>query len=266
MLRIGVTTTHARTPYPDFEAFLADAKLPYFVRGNRSLEKIMVQEKLDAVIVWKEHGPALYAADAMQQPFFYHPSMAKNRLGAWRKKKQPDSLGRAAGLREGDAVLDCTLGMGADSLVAAYFAGETGKVTGLEFSECIALIVRWGMRMYARDTEYEWMKPALNRVEVVHADYNTYLQSLPDRSYDVVYFDPMFRKPVYESQAISVIRQLANPEPLSEAAVREACRVARRCVILKEKQASGEFERLGFSVVQESHTSKIAYGRIEVEV
>ncbi len=262
-MKIGVTTTQRKEPYPHLEEFLAESGLPFFPRNGNSVARLIRENDLSGMIVWKQNGPELYMAGA-EQPFFYHPSMAKNRLTAWRKKQQPDALARAAGIHPGDAFLDCTLGMGADALAASYFVEAAGHVVGVECSPLIALIVRWGMRLYAETTEHLWMRPALSRIEVVQADYEEYLKNLPEKSFDVVYFDPMFRQPVYESQAISVIRSLANPAPLSPEAVREACRVARRCVLLKEKQASGEFERLGFTLVHESQTSKLAYGRIEV--
>jgi hypothetical protein len=73
------------------------------------------------------------------------------------------------------------------------------------------------------------------------------LRSLPDKSADIVYFDPMFRIPVEESSSISPYRFIANPEPLSLEAVTEAVRVARRKVILKDHRDSPEFDRLGFA-------------------
>ncbi|MNJ57372.1 hypothetical protein D3C77_529580 [compost metagenome] len=71
----------------------------------------------------------------------------------------------------------------------------------------------------------------------------------------------MFRDPVLESSSISPLRAFANNSRLETAAIVEACRVARKTVILKEKIGSGEFERLGFSV-SERGQSKITYGVI----
>jgi 16S rRNA (guanine1516-N2)-methyltransferase len=56
---------------------------------------------------------------------------------------------------------------------------------------------------------------------------------------------------------------LADPRPVSEETVREAKRVARRTIILKEHRDSKEFERLGFSEVHRS-TTKLAYGVIRL--
>jgi hypothetical protein len=87
---------------------------------------------------------------------------------------------------------------------------------------------------------------------------------LPDRSVDIVYFDPMFRRPVLSSSALRPLRSQAEERPLSEAAVREAVRVARRRVVLKDHRDSGEFERLGF-VRRRVSSSKVAYGVIDID-
>ena len=109
------------------------------------------------------------------------------------------------------------------------------------------------------------MDAALRRIRAVRADHAAYLAAMPDKSVDIVYFDPMFRLPIAESSGLEPLRNVANPAALSEAAVREARRVARRIVVLKENRDSGEFERLGFEWVKPKKTSKIAYGVITVD-
>jgi hypothetical protein len=98
---------------------------------------------------------------------------------------------------------------------------------------------------------------------VIQADYRHFLRTLPDRSFDIVMFDPMFRQTILESTAMQMLRPLANSEPLDEASVREAVRVARRVVLFKERPESGEFERLGFTKARES--SQFTWGVIRVE-
>ena len=46
--------------------------------------------------------------------------------------------------------------------------------------------------------------------------------------------------------------------------VREAVRVARKTVVMKEARSSGEFERLGFTL-PERGKSKITYGVISID-
>ena len=95
---------------------------------------------------------------------------------------------------------------------------------------------------------------------MVQACYQTYLKQLEDQSFDVVMFDPMFRKTVKQSSAMQMLKPLANPAPLDQESVEEAVRVARRAVLLKERPKSGEFERLGFTIVKVS--SHYAWGVI----
>src|SRR5512138_2034020 len=98
-----------------------------------------------------------------------------------------DTFLEAAGIEDGDAVLDCTLGLGADALVAAVAAGPRGRVVGVEASPALAAWVGEGLRRL--DDE------AAARIEVRAADHAALLAALPDRSFDVVVFDPMFRHP-----------------------------------------------------------------------
>ena len=46
-------------------------------------------------------------------------------------------------------VLDCTLGMASDSIVASYVVGESGKVTGLEGNEYMAYIMENGLKTWS---------------------------------------------------------------------------------------------------------------------
>lgn len=104
----------------------------------------------------------------------------------------------------------------------------------------------------------------MRRIEVRHSHHLDYLKSLPDRSVDIVYFDPMFREPIAESASIHPLRHYANGEPLEMESVREAVRVARKTVVMKEARSSGEFERLGFTL-PERGKSKITYGVISID-
>jgi 16S rRNA (guanine1516-N2)-methyltransferase len=74
----------------------------------------------------------------------------------------------------------------------------------------------------------------------------------------------MFFRPVLHSQPLSPLRQLADHAALNPGSVREACRVARRRVVLKSQAAEGEFERLGFARVVGSKHNPIAYGIIAI--
>ena len=81
-----------------------------------------------------------------------------------------------------------------------------------------------------------------------------------DSSFDSVYFDPMFRYPLMDSENLSPLRSLADSRALTEETVAEACRVARKRVVMKENARSLEFERLGFKTIMGGKYSKVHYG------
>lgn len=258
-MNIIVSTTH-RVAYSDprLAEFLAESGFPFYPRERLSLEKLARQHQAHAVIIWQDEGPVLYHEG---QKFFFHPSVARVRLGAYRKLGTIDPLVKACRLEPGYSYLDCTMGLGADIIVAAYFL-SAGRILGLESAPAIAQVVKWGMKLY--QPESQWLKEAIDRVEVINAEHKSFLRSLPSGSFDIVYFDPMFRQPLWKSSAISPLRALANHEPLSGEAVAEACRVARRRVVIKERKDSPEFKRLGVNDFVGSPHNMLTYGYIEV--
>lgn len=243
---------------PELMQFAAESGVSYTPRRDRSITRIMAEEGAAGVIIWKQEGPVLYQGG---ERFFYHPSMGKNRVSRIRKG-QSDPMIEAMGLRKGWEVLDCTLGLGADALVVSFVVGDEGRVLGVESSPITAAVVRWGIKKYPRGPV--WLKAAMDRIEIICADHLEVLKELPARSFDIVYFDPMFRHPINSSQAISPLRQLANHRPLSEEAIAEALRVSRSRVVVKERAGSTEFERLGIQQVLTGEHRDIAYGIIEV--
>ena len=128
-----------------------------------------------------------FTLDTPEGELFFHPNMSQLRIKNIRMGDE-DHMAAALDLQEGMSVLDCTLGFGADSIVASFVVGEGGQVIGLEASPLIAFITSEGMKKFLA-TNYE-LHSAIKRVKVINADYNDYLQTLPDKSVDVVYFDP----------------------------------------------------------------------------
>lgn len=214
----------------------------------------------DILIVLKRQLRYYPAGGDDEHPLFFHPSMAAIRLKRI-AQGDPDVMLRISGVLPGDTVLDCTAGMASDAIVFAHAVGGAGEVTALESAPVMALLVKEGLASY--DSDSATLNAAMRRVQLMHAQHLAYLRALPDNRFDVVYFDPMFRKPVQESTWLSPLRSVVNPDPLAEESIREAMRVARRCVVLKEHRHSGEFERLGFEPDARSN-AKIAYGVIRL--
>jgi 16S rRNA (guanine1516-N2)-methyltransferase len=255
---IATTTQSTNSISPEFAAFLQESGITCVPRQKKSLARLCAEHNAQGVIVWEASGPVLNLAD---EKLYFHPSMAKVRLENLRNNNTADPFMQACAFTGRDHFLDCTLGLGADSIVAAYCCPE-GKIIGLESSYIISHLIKWGMMMYK--SKISWLNDAIRRINVINVDHKSYLKNQADNSFDIVYFDPMFRSPLYKSQAISTIRGLANPEPIHEETIKEAIRVARRRVVVKERQGSPEFFRLRIPRILGSPNNKIAYGIIDI--
>jgi 16S rRNA G966 N2-methylase RsmD len=257
-MKFVITTTQSVNNISDDMArFINETGLLYVPRHKGSLNKIAADHNARGVVVWESEGPVLYIDN---EKLFFHPSMAKCRIAAYRKQLQADIMVNACQLAPGDSFLDCTLGMGADAIVAAYFS-ESGKITGLESQPVVAAVIGWGMKMYQGNMP--WLNQAINRIEVIKSNHKDYLSQQADQSYDVVYFDPMFQRPLLKSQPISPLRKLANHDPLDMQTIHDACRVAKKCVVLKTLGGE-EMVKFGFQAVKGSKHNPITYGIIRL--
>lgn len=192
---------------------------------------------------------------------FFHPGMARPRIRSI-ERGEPDVMVEAMKLGPGDTVLDCTLGLGADAIVSSFVVGERGRVVGVEAMPMLAEVVRTGLKKY--DPQHNGIRDAMRRIHVVAADHGDYLSGLPDGSFDIVYFDPLFREPVQESVHMRPWRELGVAKPLTRSIIEEACRVARRRVVIKERQGSPVFDELGVDTIVGGRKSRIAYGVIDM--
>lgn len=248
--------TTSRHPRPEDEAraraLAARLGIPYVPRAG-SVASLGARGVLVV-----ERGRLVVATSA--GPLYFHPGMAKPRIRAMERGER-DVMVEAMQLRPGDAVLDGTLGLGADAIVASFVVGPTGRVVGVEGVPVLAEVVRVGLQEY--DPGHPGMREAMRRIEVVVADHADYLKQLPDASFDVVYFDPFFREPVQESVHMRPWRELGVGRPLTPSVVAEACRVARRRVVIKERSGSPVFGELGVDAVIGGRKSRIAYGIID---
>lgn len=227
-------------------------------RQKEAVAELMERYQADSVLVALQKELRLHTEAG---ELFFHPNMSQLRLKNLRLGEK-DHMTEAMRLHEGMSVLDCTLGLGADAIVASFGVGEGGKVVGLESSPLIAAVTGYGLQHFLPGN-YP-LFAAMRRIQVINNDYLAYLQKQPDNSVDVVYFDPMFRKPLTASSSLSSLRGAANHSPLSMEAVQEACRVAGQRVVMKEANGSSEFARLGFGHITGGRYSKVHYGVIEL--
>ena len=227
--------------------------LPFVERDNLPLAVIAERCSVEFVAVAKDN--MLHVVSRNGDDFFFHPNMAKTRLKNLRKNLG-DRMASAMNLERGMSVLDCTLVLGSDATVAAYVVGDAGRVVALESNPLIAAVVAHGLQHFICPGEE--LRAAMRRVNVINANYGEFLRGLPDDSFDVVYFDPMFRAPLKKSSGLNPLRPLSDARALTLVAANEAVRVAKRIVVLKERTGSAEFARLGFVPIDGN--GKIGYG------
>ena len=169
------------------------------------------------------------------------------------RRGEIDPLIAHGDLRPGDKVLDATLGLGGDALVAASATGST--VIGLEQIGILAAFTQAALRRLPGHGR----EPG-RRVEVVRADHRSWLREQPDASFDVVLFDPMFRRAGDAGPLFDLLRAYGEHAPLDAATLREAQRVARRGVLVKDAARGQELQRLGLVPRATRRSAAIAFG------
>ncbi|MBZ4376870.1 class I SAM-dependent methyltransferase [Corallococcus sp. AS-1-6] len=226
--------------------------VPYVERHHKLPLKKLLTDTADALVVFESTAVSLVDAEGTLR---FSPGLAHLRVKQLDAGVKEDQLLRVAGLREGERVLDCTLGLGADAQVAARLVGPGGHVTALEKSPALYLLVRHGLAGLPRH-------PASCAVDVVHADAAARLRTLPDGAFDVVLFDPMFERERKSSAAFEALRRHADYAPLTRETVDEARRVARRLVVLKGSRYSKDFKKLGITPEPARPNATVLWARL----
>ena len=255
-----IVTTAGRTnqEYIDLaKVVAADLGVTYVKRNKQSLAKM--HELSSNIVVIGKQGIELHNERA-SEPYFFHPNVAMIRAKRILKGEH-DPLIEVSRLQEGDSFLDCTLGYGSDSIIASLVVGDSGKVIGIESSTILAYIVKEGLQSW--ESQNDRINRAMRKVEVVNSNHLEFLKSVPTKSVDVVYFDPMFEESIAESNALQTMSQHSNHGTITSEAISEAKRVARKTIVLKDHFRSERFQLLGFEQ-NIRKTAKFHFGIINV--
>jgi 16S rRNA (guanine1516-N2)-methyltransferase len=242
-------TTAPSGSYEEAEELAARFGLTAALRRGRTIPQLVSAA---------ENGPVLVLgkarADLVCRGRMYRASVGMAFLRLVRAQKGTvDPLVKAAGLRRGDFVLDATLGLGGDALVAAH--ATAAPVVGLEASPVLAAFVAAALRRLPAAAH-----AAAALIEIRRADHRTVLKEMPARSVDVVLFDPMFRSAGEAGPLFELVRQLGDPAPLTGETMREARRVARRGVLVKDAPPGIELARLGIRPLPSRRSPRIVFG------
>ncbi|GAB1797401.1 class I SAM-dependent methyltransferase [Priestia megaterium] len=237
----------------------ADLSIPFVTREKKSVADLQNLQAADVLVVGKNRVE-LHVQNE-EEPIFFHPNSAMFRVKRWLRGER-DPFIEAASLKKGMSVLDCTLGLASDSMMASAAVGKSGKVVGLEGNRYVAYLVKQGLLNWESDVQE--LNDAMKRINVVHQNFESFLACCKDNSFDVVYFDPMFQEQIEESNGINGIKAIALYTTLTPMAIQEAKRVAKQKVVLKDHWKSSRFEEHGFTV-QKRKTSKFHYGTIDIQ-
>jgi 16S rRNA G966 N2-methylase RsmD len=255
-LQLAVTTSQENEELVNKALCIsADLKIPYYPRKGLSVALLKEKYSLDSIIIVQKER---VIARKNHQELFFHPGLAVCRISELKKGKK-DTMIEAMQLKEGDSVLDCTAGIANDALVASFIVGTSGEILALEASKAIYCITKDGLKNYAKRQKN--LKEAQSKIILKNEYYDDYLEKAGDNSADIVYFDPMFSKPLLSSSGIKPLRDFACYGSISKNTLENALRVCKKRVVIKtSKDNCRQLSELGDVELFFGKYSKIAFG------
>jgi len=236
-MNIAVTTSKNPKRHQNVKAIKIsnDLNLPLINRDRKSIESLLNEFKMDYILIVERDRLLM---KSLHSEFFWHPGTAVKKLWEMNLGKQ-------------------------NSLVkAATIVGPTCKIVGVEANEYISYLTHDGLNNYTQVRDY--IKTDMKRIQVINTTYESFLSKQADNSFDVVYFDPMFRMAKQESHGINGLRDFAVHNSLSNTTLQEALRVCKNRVVVKERIGGGVFKELGITKrIGEIKFGSVVYGYIE---
>lgn len=250
-----LTTSDKATPdVIEYARQLAETVgLEFLPRNRRSLKELRTYTTAGFFVLDQQRLLTYYG----DPPFRFHPGMAHLRILALSRGER-DRLIDLAKIEAGDVVLDCTAGLCGDAAVFSHVVGAFGEVIALESSFPVYLVTLTGLANYpfADSTD----RQAFQRIKLYHQDYQDYLRTAEPESVDIVYFDPMFERPVTASSGIEPLRQIADYDRLEPSDIKQALDIARKCVVVKATAESSLWTAWPPDQLAESKGSRVVYG------
>lgn len=239
----------------------------YVPRGKRTIQDLM-DEYGEDFLVYSSRGPQI---DRPEGSHFFSLNMAELRIQNLRKGQRDHLLEALMGVKEYDlrpaaaqtpiSVLDCTCGFGADAAVASFGLPAGSRVDALEVSPLLEAVTAWGFSHFVHKKDD--VTAALRRISLRCSDYRDYLLSDEGPVYDVLYFDPMFQRPVEASCQFQPVRAIMEHGGLTRDLIERALQKARRRVVIKERDFrqlcrdfpdvtlyGGKYSRIGYAVLE----------------
>ena len=232
-------------------------QMPYVPRKHQSVEELLDAHHCAGALVVTKEGPSFVTKEGI--PHQFHLSMAHLRLLEI-DRGHTDHLLRAIGYETATSVLDCTAGLGSDSAIISYGCPQLTRHTAIEGHPILGYIINYGFRHFQHKNPS--VTEALRRIQLVICNYQDFLNQIEPNRYDVIYLDPMFENPVYESPQFQQWRGHLLESKISSDIVELALEKSKRLVI-KERKGSRLFKDLPPIEIVGGKYSSIAYGIYE---
>lgn len=147
----------------------------------------------DMALVLDEDGLSLAANGMKMQPDWRAEIPRLKRASL-----KSEMIARACQLGEKPTLIDATAGLGHDSLLMAYLGADVRLV---ERHPILFVLLEYSKAHAEQDP---FLQTSMQRIQLVFADSNTYLQQLGQQGeqVDVVYLDPMFPQRDQNQQAV----------------------------------------------------------------
>ena len=245
------------------KALASSMHMTYIKRGKISIPALFSKYQCEYIVVLAGSGLTIHFPENQQHTF--HLSMAQLRILRL-QRGEGDHLVNAIQTilnaneisdKEKFSFLDCTIGLGSDSIVVSY-AFSQAQIKGLEGSFPIWLATSYGLAHYSHNVKS--VTDALRRIEVSYDTFENYLPNLPDGSIDIIYFDPMFEVPVEDSPQFKPLRGHTMESHIDDKIMEEAMRAASCGVIIKERPFSSVFQKYPPHKWVGGRYSRIGYG------
>ena len=232
-------------------------QMPYVPRKHQSVEELLDAHHCAGALVVTKEGPSFVTKEG--RPHQFHLSMAHLRLLEI-DRGHTDHLLRAIRYETVTSVLDCTAGLGSDSAVISYGCPQLTRHTAIEGHPILGYITNYGFRHFQHKNPS--VTESLRRIQLVICNYQDFLNQIEPNRYDVIYLDPMFENPVYESPQFLQWRGHLLESKITPEIVELALEKSKRLVI-KERKGSRLFKDIPPIEMVGGKYSSIAYGIYE---
>tara|TARA_B100001057_G_scaffold368894_1_gene372489 strand:- start:2726 stop:3511 length:786 start_codon:yes stop_codon:yes gene_type:complete len=211
----------------------------YSFLSQLSFSDTILNASADFQFVLDRDRLALLSTRTRQQsPVFvdFSDRAFKRRLAAG---LQGQLLGKALGLKTLRApnVLDATAGLGTDSFL---MANAGCLVTAIERSSAIFALLEDGLRRAVQPgVANEASSWVASRIEIRREDF--LVADLSDKTYDVVYLDPMFpafRRKASSRKEMTMLQEIVSEDQCESALLSLALQCAKRRVVVKRNRRS----------------------------